>query len=603
MKPNLSRRSFLKSVGNAAIAGAATSLPALAAPVRALTHGRRLSLCILHETSFPTLNTLPIHGELIQKAFADCEIHFISAAEFVQSDALNHCDVLVTPYGSAFPKDCFLRLSAFLNEGGNWLNLGGTPLLVPVSRKNGSWVPEVPQPAYGKKLGILHSFPVDVPSLPGFLASAHFPEAAGLEKECVVKEAFELYVRFTSKKDHPDEDGSDGPREAKLSPIMRLIDAAGRPVAAPFVCIDRLKGKYSGGRWVFAAMNGELTSHAIRCLADIAAASAFEFGVNASYACYREGETPSFSIYCRRPKGMLEEILPEPAHVQIFSEARVLLGEGEIPMQGIGSSKAGSGAIAMKKKRALPPGLYHVRAAVFYRSPVTGAKQTAAAENGFWIYDEKLIAAGAPLTTDAHSFYRNGKPFPITGTTYMASDVHRKFLFEPNPHVWDADFREMKHAGVNVVRTGIWTGYRDYMPRPGAMAESPLRALDAFILTAKKYDIPVIFTFFAFLPETWGGKNPFLDPAAIAAQKEFVTAIAVRYPQADDLMWDLINEPSFSSSSQLWSVRPNYDRYEAESWEQWVAARHPASSAGERNALLQELWHTTPEDSLGLPQL
>jgi len=44
------------------------------------------------------------------------------------------------------------------------------------------------------------------------------------------------------------------------------------------------------------------------------------------------------------------------------------------------------------------------------------------------------------------------------------------------------------------------------MPQPGKVDEAVLRAFDAFLLTAHQYDIPVIFTFFAFLPETWGGE-------------------------------------------------------------------------------------------------
>ena len=37
-------------------------------------------------------------------------------------------------------------------------------------------------------------------------------------------------------------------------------------------------------------------------------------------------------------------------------------------------------------------------------------------------------------------FTRNGRPFPVLGTTYMASDVHRRFLLEPNPSLWNRDF-------------------------------------------------------------------------------------------------------------------------------------------------------------------
>ena len=86
----------------------------------------------------------------------------------------------------------------------------------------------------------------------------------------------------------------------------------------------------------------------------------------------------------------------------------------------------------------------------------------------------------------------------------------------------------MKAAGVNLVRTGIWTGWKRYMPEVGRLDEAALRALDVFLLTARQHDIPVIFNFFAFLPEAWGGENPYLDPRAVAAQQAFLGAFARR---------------------------------------------------------------------------
>ena len=100
--------------------------------------------------------------------------------------------------------------------------------------------------------------------------------------------------------------------------------------------------------------------------------------------------------------------------------------------------------------------------------------------SGFWFYDEALMTRGKPLTVDNNFFYRDGGVFPITGTTYMASDVHRRFLFEPNPGVWYQDFQAMKASGVNMVRTGIWTGWKKYMT-PDGVDEGVLRAFDAFL--------------------------------------------------------------------------------------------------------------------------
>ena len=221
---------------------------------------------------------------------------------------------------------------------------------------------------------------------------------------------------------------------------------------------------------------------------------------------------------------------------------------------------------------------------------------------GFWVYDAAMLGGGTPLAASADGFTRGGRPFVVTGTTYMASDAHRRFLLEPNPRVWDRDFAAMKASGVNLIRTGIWTGWKVYMPDVGRVDESALRALDVFLLTARRYDIPVIFTLFAFLPESWGGENPYLDPRSVEAQRAFVGTLAERYAGDDDLSWDLINEPSVSSPTHLWETRPNGDPFEASAWEAWLRNRYGADGRDFRaNAL--RAWGAPPDDDLTVPAL
>ncbi|NIR46842.1 MAG: hypothetical protein GWN99_20325, partial [Gemmatimonadetes bacterium] len=68
------------------------------------------------------------------------------------------------------------------------------------------------------------------------------------------------------EKEFPDEDGSDGPREATVEPLVSVFDAGEHPVAAPVVQIDRVRGAAAGGRWVLANFRGSMAPALIRAL-------------------------------------------------------------------------------------------------------------------------------------------------------------------------------------------------------------------------------------------------------------------------------------------------------------------------------------------------
>jgi len=185
----------------------------------------------------------------------------------------------------------------------------------------------------------------------------------------------------------------------------------------------------------------------------------------------------------------------------------------------------------------------------------------------------------------------------VVGTTYMASDVHRKFLFEPNPHAWDQDFAEMKRQGINLVRTGLWTAHGRVMLDPGALDEGVLSALDAYVLAAARHGIYVCFNFYAFLPPAYTAANPYLDPRALEGQRELLTLFASRYRGVGWIHWDLINEPSYAPPSALWSTRPIRDGHERAAFTAWAKTRH-----GEDPALIRDRWRDMDDDLFASPR-
>jgi hypothetical protein len=566
---SLSRRRFL--AGSAAV---------LAPRVQTARPPELLRVAVFWEAGFPAVDIAPI-GKAALQGF---DAAFVGQAELEKLDSTR---LLITPYGSGFPKAAWKHIYEHLRRGGNWLNLGGVPLSVPVVWKAGAWQPEVRQTAYHKALSITQSFAVSAARI------ASYQDLGGIRPESFhAEEVYELYLRLTGTRDTPEEIGTAGMRDATIGALVYGLDARGQRVAAPFVRIDRLEGPFAGGRWVLANLKGSVSTEAIRTLAAVAGEGASEFEACPSFACYYGGERPSFVVRLKRPCGDAGTWTEKHCDLEVRDQAGTAVGKLPVSLTASGVLALGS-AEAPAGWPALAPGLYRVEASL-------GSLRC---QSGFWVAREPGAAGGKPFTLNRDSFLREGRPMVITGTTYMAADAQRKFLLEPNPGLWDRDFAEMKAAGVNVVRTGIWTGWKRIMPEVGRVDEGCLRAVDAFLQAARRHEIAVIFNLFAFLPEMWGGENPYLDPRSVAAQKEFAFQIAARARGADDLTWDLINEPSFCSPAHLFSCRPNYDQHERRAWREWLTARFAGLSDAERETRLQENWGLTSLDAIDLPAL
>ena len=563
------RRQFIQA------AAAAATLGKLSSGLGEPRPRPRLRVGLLREPGFPAIDAPQVGGDPLAH---DDGWSYLGVAD-LSSLSPDAFDVFVSPYGSAFPVDAWPALLAYLDAGGNWVNLGGVPGGVPVARDGSGWRAGERAPELYRQLGFTLACTVATSSVKEWRANAALPWTSALAPPIAARTVCELYCRFSSVADTPDESGSAGPMEASVEPLVSGYDADGRAVAAPYVCVDRVEGRFAGGRWILATSDGTIAPATLRALVEAASLGARRLEVRPTVACYRDGERPSVTIGYR---GFPREAQPLTAscRVTVFDDRGARLARTDVALSGTTAVATATAALGASLPDSLAPGLYRVEAAL----TLPGEHRVELrATTGFWVWDAALLAGGAPLVAGEDGFTRDGEPYPVTGTTYMASDVHRKFLLLPNPWLWDRDFAEMKRTGINLVRTGIWTGWRDLMPQVGAFREDALRALDAFLLTARRHDIPVIFTLFAFLPETWGGENAYLDPQAVEAQQAFVTAIASRYGRMNDLLWDLINEPSFCNKDHLWSCRPNSDRFEREAWSAWIAGRHP--SAADREGL------------------
>jgi hypothetical protein len=532
---------------------------------------------IFREAGFPSADSAPAPEALLQHVFSNAQ--FASTAEL--KDRLSSAKLLVLPYGSAFPEDAWGDIYGFLQRGRNLLVLGGRPFTRAAYRDGGTWKLRDYSVRYTRPLMIdqyqetpgsdnlkFESNP-DIPlALPQFAWNQAFSPIIHLS-------AVDLYNRG----------GSAGSIDSNLD-ALAWGTKEGRRMSAPVIQIDHLQNGFGGSRWIFVDADvspdfygstaaGEIVSK----LANQALHGAEEFTMRPALPLYLPGEPVELEVQWNSTHG-------QNAAVSIIIEGENLSGSG------IGQRLYPN----LPQTFAYPPpkekGLHLITAQL-----VVDGKTRAVYHSAFWIRDLDYLRSGPKLGVNDNYFELDGKPLAVIGTTYMSSEVQRLYFDHPNVYIWDRDLRQIHDAGLNMIRTGWWTGWDKFADENGQPYERTLRTMEAYLMTARKYGLPVQFNFFAFLPDVLGGVNPYLDPEAVRKQTTLVSSVAARFHDVPFLAYDLINEPSFSK--RLWTMRPNGDWIEAQKWNEWLNKHYP------NRADLAAAWNvpiTSVQGSIPLPE-
>ncbi len=535
-------------------------------------------LVLFAEPGFPAID---VSKDLIQIPGA------VVATSVAQLDeALKPGRVLVWRHGSAFPADAWPALIRFLEQGGSLLYLGGEPFTRPVTGPPGKRAVQPRTVSMLKELRLNQCYRLEVGGATLRHAGGGVPDRTlGDDARASI-----LEPRFTDSKLFENEDGSWGPREAVLRPLSHLYRRGADerfPCAAGSYAIDRLSDRFAGGRWVFHLISTPPTEAELASLLSQAARPAADFRVDPTLGCYHEGETPAVTLSIHVPVAIGEVAFSAAVEVRHPDGRRTTVDAGELR----GMQRASA---VVRLEGATTPGLYRVTATIEGVEPV---------ETGFWVFDRTLFESGGELSFDGYTLRRDGEPEPVVGTTVMSETVHRDFLFEPNAAVWDDTFAELASLNINLVRTGMWGGYRKIC-RDGGVDEAWLRALEAYYLSARKHGVPVLFTFFAFIPEAYGGMSPYFDPASLATQRAYLAGVASRFAGAKEMLWDLINEPSFASAHKLWTCKPNEDAFETEAFRSWLQGRYGGGTEAGRadwESRVRARWRLLPDEPIGVP--
>jgi hypothetical protein len=546
-------------------------------------------VAVFRVAGFPSADAAAIDEATLGTALSGLPADtFDSAAALSAGLATAAPTVLVLPYGSAFPLEAWPAIRDFVKQGGGLVVLGGAPFHQPVRQEGGRFVLGPRQPTFAHELLIGPSDELTAAMFAAPLTSAAAPGSAWNGPLPDARRTWALHVRLGTRADAQSGGGQEAWRDGILRPLVHMNDARGVARMAPLLEIDRMRGTEAGGRWVFAPTDAKLDAATIRKAVERALEGATELDARPVRAAVEPGESALVRVILRRPRAR-DAAVPAKAQVLVRDDEGREVFAGTAELAGVPEMR--TGLVSVRAAAALPPGLYKavvsIPGATFHPSSVT---------TGFWVKDEKLLASGPKLTASRDWLRRDDEPMPVIGTTYMASDVHRKFLFEPNPAVWDRDFAFMRSEGVNMVRTGLWTGWSRIMADPGAVDENVLSALDAYVLTAARNGILVCFNFFAFIPPSYGDTNPYLGARAIEGQRALLTAVARRYRGVGWIHYDLINEPSYAPPEGVWRNLPIGDANEARAWRRWVEERH-----GKDPLVLRDLWRDRSDDVLGVP--
>jgi hypothetical protein len=549
--------------------------------VAARAHAQGSGIAVFYENGFPAADSAaPSRADLAG---------LVVGARFTAADQLHSIlsdaptRLLVLPFGSSYPESAWPDIYAFLQRGGNLLVLGGKPFTRAAYRDTAGWHLR-PYSVRDSRELLIDQYQ-ETPGSDGLDFRAN-PNFVLRLPRFQWQRAFSPIIHLTSS-DIYNRDGSAGTLDARLDPLV-WGSKNDRRMSAPAIQIDHIRNRFAGGRWIF--LNAELASdfcagaaakQMLPALVFAALRGAEEFIVRPTLPLYAQGEPIELNVSWTSP-------------VQPQSELTALITIS--PDQAPAQKTTQTVKLPLTQPVVFPAprgrGLYSISAELLEGSAIRTTYRS-----GFWIRDLDYLRSGPHLGVNPNYFELDGHPLAVVGTTYMASDVQRLFFEYPNVSVWDADLAQISSAGLNMIRTGWWTGWDKFCDEEGRPNERTLRTLEAFLMTARRHGLPVQFEFFAFLPDVLGGANAYLDPQAIRRQTNLVSSVVARFHDVPFLAWDLINEPSFSHHA--WQMRANGDPFELAEWNRWLSARYPDRSA------LADAWNLpslAPDQTLPVPE-
>ena len=525
---------------------------------------------IFWQPGFPSADSPAPSEPALRSAFSVAE--FADTAHLGDALGASDADLFVLPYGSAWPEADWDAILRYLDRGGNLIVLGGRPFTRAAYEDANGW--RLRSESTAQSLELFIDGYQQTPGSEGLTFTPNeevFPRLGTLRW----KRAFSPVVRL-SVVNYDTSGGATGGEDIDLT-TLAWGERDGHKLAAPVIELDHNSYRFMSGRWIFVACEPDAdffnNRELLATLADLALRKHDRFAFRPRVPLFVQGEAMEFNYTSPYPQPT--ESAGGQLHIRVTSEDGAAHYDGTVDVAPV---------VTLPASASEGKGFHTVEATL-----LRDGKPVRTYRSGFWMRDWQYLLSGPKLTVGSDYFQLDGKPLPVVGTTYMSGDVSRLYLLLPNAYVWDHDMAQIHAAGLNMIRTGLWTAWKHLLAPDGQLSETALRTIEAFLMCARHNDLPVQFNLFAFYPQEFGGENGYLDPVALRAEMLYAQSLVEQFHAVPFLAWDLINEPS--ANRNVWQTKPDFDPFEASAWRTWIADRYPDRA---------KLLHDWAEPSLGI---
>lgn len=551
----------------------------------------KFHIVIFKEKGFPVEGMPPgLTPEWIEENLRtrDYQISYFNTLQLSDKSFLNpdEVDLLILPYGKAFPVDAFSSIRNYFEEGGGLFNLAGKPFWKPIKKIDNEWqeVDSKPYEEFLSKLGIKFYQSEINPSvcefnqelIKGFVGKHLFTDAdTGLSITTSDKT-----VNITPTH------GNVFPYQLPCRdflPIIKSLDKSGEILAYPAIFVKSWRNPYRQAnkvpnKWCLIAINGD--KHPLNPqwpYARIFLKSILEYlsnkvvlhSLRTDYACYREAEQVKFEVKALN-YGIENKILQLSFNLRDDKNRIVYKITKEINLLPLAEITIND--IWEPKKFSCD--FYMIEATIRDKDKFIDKEKA-----GFVVWDDRIFKKGEHLRIKGVNFSVGDRKIFLSGTNYYESKLGELMWLYPNILSVKEDFEKMQRMGLNFVRIHYhhskWfrdhitkiaklplDSYYDISDNSALPTERSLRILDALIQLAQKYGLIFCMDIFSLVPEEMGNpigwlglKERILDPGKVNLQKEFVKILAQRYKDIPGITWDLWNEPRLEKKQDLEALR------------------------------------------------